>query len=97
MIEVASYIYEKELNWYDANLYCSSLNIKGTTGWRLPTEDELDMLMYDIEFFYMDLKMDKHEYWTSDQDEMGRVWSGRRHIFNITKSIIGVRPVRDIT
>lgn len=95
--EVASYLYEKELNWYDARLYCFALNINGKTGWRLPTEEELDMLLYDVELFKRGLQLHGHEYWTSTPNDDGRVWSGRRHVFNLSKTIIGVRPVRDIT
>ena len=32
------------LNWQQANDYCSSLQLAGVTGWRLPTVDELKVL-----------------------------------------------------
>jgi hypothetical protein len=38
--EIAPKETEIRANWYDAKLYCFSLNIDGKTGWRLPTDRE---------------------------------------------------------
>jgi hypothetical protein len=35
----------KQLNLSDAILYCFSLNIDGVTGWRLPTNSELSLII----------------------------------------------------
>lgn len=41
-VEFASDDYYKHgLDWYEAKLYCFSLNIDGNVGWRLPTISEL--------------------------------------------------------
>ena len=39
--EIAPKYTETKLNWWDAKLYCFALNIRGKTGWRLPTKEEL--------------------------------------------------------
>lgn len=39
--EIAPKYTETKLNWWDAKLYCFSLNDRGKTGWRLPTKEEL--------------------------------------------------------
>ena len=44
-VEFAPDDYHKfELDWYEAKLYCFSLNIDGKVGWRLPTKEELDAI-----------------------------------------------------
>ena len=41
-VEFAPDDYHKfELDWYEAKLYCFSLNIDGKVGWRLPTIYEI--------------------------------------------------------
>lgn len=40
--EVAPREYQVKLSRSDAILYCFSLNIDGKTGWRLPTNDEIE-------------------------------------------------------
>lgn len=57
--EIAPKETEIEANWYDASLYCFSLNINGKTGWRLPTKDELNQI-YESE---NDLV--RYGYWSS--------------------------------
>lgn len=41
-IEISSKEYERELNWYDANMYCQLLIIDNKNDWRLPTKYELN-------------------------------------------------------
>lgn len=55
---------ETILNWFDAKLYCFSLNIDGKTGWRLPTLDELDYI-YGYEEFENDFV--GANYWTATE------------------------------
>ena len=45
MIEQAPEEYEKELTWDEAILYCFSLNIEGDVGWRLPTYEEIRIIV----------------------------------------------------
>ena len=43
-LEVAPDNYRPELTWQEAKMYCFSLNIDGTIGWRLPTSFEWNTL-----------------------------------------------------
>lgn len=43
-LEVAPHEYRPELTWQEAKMYCFSLTIDGTTGWRLPTSFEWNTL-----------------------------------------------------
>ena len=45
MIEQAPKEYEAELTWNEAIFYCFSLNIEGDVGWRLPTYDEIRIIV----------------------------------------------------
>jgi hypothetical protein len=45
MIEQAPEEYEIRSTWDDARLYCFALNIDGKTGWRLPTYDEIRIIV----------------------------------------------------
>ena len=48
MIEISSNEYWKELNYRDALLYCSLLDIDGKNDWRLPNDEEGDVYeLYD--------------------------------------------------
>ena len=58
--EIAPKETEVQLNWDDACLYCFSLNIDGKTGWRLPTQEELN------EMFESDNNVEERGwYWTT--------------------------------
>jgi hypothetical protein len=46
-IELAPEQYCKMMNWNDAKLYAFSLNIDGRIGWRLPTDEEMGILLRD--------------------------------------------------
>lgn len=46
-IEIAPEQYCKMMNWNDAKLYAFSLNIDGRIGWRLPTDEEMGILLRD--------------------------------------------------
>jgi hypothetical protein len=43
MIEIAPAEYCKKLNYYEAIMYCFSLNIDGKIGWRLPNSVEYEL------------------------------------------------------
>ena len=88
---------EIRLNWFDAKLYCFSLNIDGKTGWRLPTKDELNQI-YESENDY-----EEWYYWSSTEYDADNAWyqgfdSGAQ--FNYANSkILGnayIRAVRDL-
>ena len=67
--EIAPKSTEIELNWYDAKLYCFSLNVDGITGWRLPTIEELEAIhKSDNDFGF-------NWYWSADE-------SSSTHAFN---------------
>ena len=67
MIEIAPKSTEIESNWYDARLYCFSLNIDGKTGWRLPTVEELKL-------FYTLANDLKGWYWSADEYDDDRAY-----------------------
>lgn len=46
-IEIAPEQYCKMMNWNDAKLYAFSLNIDGRIGWRLPSDEEMGILLRD--------------------------------------------------
>jgi hypothetical protein len=62
-IEVAPIEYHEILHWDEARLYCFSLTIDGTVGWRMPTCDELD------ELFLSDYDFHRLIYWSSECNE----------------------------
>ena len=64
MIQVAPNINNRpSLNYDDALLYCSLLDIDGYQDWRLPTTDEMKILKQDNVF-------DRASYnWTSDHHD----------------------------
>jgi hypothetical protein len=43
MIEIAPEEYWKKLNYYEAIMYCFSLNIDGKIGWSLPNSVEYEL------------------------------------------------------
>jgi translation initiation factor 2B subunit (eIF-2B alpha/beta/delta family) len=47
-IEISPRQYWKRLNYYDALLYLSILNIDGKEGWRLPNNFDVKEPLYDI-------------------------------------------------
>jgi hypothetical protein len=95
---------EAFLNWFDAKLYCFSLNIDGKTGWRLPTKDELNHIYeYKNDFgctYYWDF-VDSF-YWSSSEYNANYAWcqnlSNGVQLSNYGKNYISyVRAVRDLT
>jgi formylglycine-generating enzyme required for sulfatase activity len=66
--EIAPKSTEIQANWYDAKLYCFSLNIDGKTGWRLPTKEELDEI-YESENDFIDAY-----YWSSTEYNGSSAW-----------------------
>jgi hypothetical protein len=63
--EIAPKETEIRANWYDAKLYCFSLNIDGKVGWRLPTLEELEEIFLSVH----DLEPDG--YWSSTENDDG--------------------------
>lgn len=96
-IEISPRDYDKKLNWYDAMLYCSMIEIDGKTDWRLPTLEELSVI-YTIENNFW-----QSYYWTStDADDTDKAWMlflSHAQRFEVEKTFYGnhARPVRTIT
>lgn len=61
------------MNWYDANTWAASLNISGTSNWRLPEVNEMIHLynVEDISIFSPNLFVNIHffSYWTATEFE----------------------------
>ena len=66
--EIAPKSTEVQLNWHNAIAYCDSLNIDGTTGWRLPTKEELN------EIYESENDFEKWYYWSSTENSGGGAW-----------------------
>ena len=72
--EIAPKETEIQANWDDARLYCFSLNIKGKTGWRLPTKEELN------EIYESDNDFQKSYYWSSTELTGNSAWNQNFHL-----------------
>jgi hypothetical protein len=68
--EIAPKSTEIESNWFDAKLYCFSLNIDGKTGWRLPTRAELNEIYESDNDFVICTY-----YWTSAEFSGTGAWT----------------------
>lgn len=93
--EIAPIETEIQANWYDAKVYCSSLNIDGKKGWRLPTRAEL----YQI--YKSNNDFDKDWYWSSAECDGKYAWiwgfyDGYQGNYNKYYGTYQVRAVRDI-
>ena len=85
----------EELNWNDAILYCFSLNVDGKTGWRLPTNEELNEIYESANDF------EKDTYWSSTDEIVNGAWCqyfGDGNRFNGHKNFGNyyVRAIRDL-
>jgi len=96
--EIAPKETEIRANWYEARMYCFSLDIDGKVGWRLPTRDELNE-MYKI---YQADSVFKNNagYWSSTENDSGGVYvqyfyDGYEYTA-IKEGHGSVRPVRSI-
>lgn len=94
-IEIAPIEFQKELNWYDARLYCFSLTIDGKTGWRLPTNKEQEFLKS------LTIESADEWYWTSDDYAENLVVCYNWHSemcasAHKEKNACYARPVRDL-
>jgi hypothetical protein len=67
--EIAPKSTEIESNWFDAKLYCFSLNIDGKTGWRLPTKQELN------EIYQSENDFENSWYWSSTEYDGDYAWA----------------------
>ena len=66
--EIAPKETEIQANWDDAKLYCFALNTNNKTGWRLPTEEELDQIYRSKNDF------DGNPYWSSTEYDSSYAW-----------------------
>ena len=95
MIEIAPKETEIRANWYDATLYCFSLNIDGKTGWRLPSKDEIAEIhesKHDFENYW---------YWSSTEGSGNYAWvqfmsDGSQYNANKNFGYGYVRAIRDL-
>jgi hypothetical protein len=94
--EIAPKETEIEANWYEAKMYCFSLNIDGKIGWRLPTNDELNEIFQsanDFRGFW---------YWSSTEYNGKNVWvqtfnNGFQSLLGKYDNVSYVRPIRDLS
>jgi hypothetical protein len=93
--EIAPKSTEIRSNWDDARLYCFSLDIGGKSGWRLPTNEELN------EIYKSGNDFASSYYWTSVEitnilaDALS-FRDGSRYAHGKSSDNIRVRAVRDI-
>lgn len=86
---------EIQANWYDAIAYCHSLRIDGKSGWRLPTNNELNEI-YDSKNDFED-----DWYWSSTEIDGNLAWNqnfstgGKNDNFK-NYGVNCVRAIRDI-
>ena len=93
--EIAPKSTEIQANWYDAKLYCFTLNIDGRVGWRLPTKEELSEIYQSENDFVCTF------YWSSTESSDDSAWlqimsSGYQTSYYKTGGYAYVRAVRDI-
>ncbi|WP_028572920.1 DUF1566 domain-containing protein [Desulfonatronum lacustre] len=88
------------LNWDDAMLRCTFFSIRGISGWRLPSKDELVAIRHAIQGGHPFTGVQSSYYWSSthDADYPGNAWSvSMSNInvnFNYTTLTFHVWPVR---
>ena len=93
--EIAPKESEIRANWEAACVYCFSLTIDGKTGWRLPTNDELNAIYKSKNDFR------GHYYWSSTESNGNNAWArfmAHGSQFSAKKSSPGVyvRAIRDL-
>jgi formylglycine-generating enzyme required for sulfatase activity len=94
--EIAPKSTEIQANWYDAKLYCFSLNIDGKTGWRLPTEEELN------EIYQSENDFEKYWYWSSTESGGRYAWGqnfngGIQSNYGGKNNGLYIRAIRDLS
>lgn len=94
--EIAPETTEVKLNWDDARMYCFALNIDGKTGWRLPTNEELNLIYEStndfVEWYYW---TSTEEYGYADCYWTRNMCNGLQYGTN-TYGICYVRAIRDL-
>lgn len=105
-IELSPKQYQTRLNWDDARVYCFSMNIDGSIGWRLPTIDEITALNLNGGFYWCLQDQRAENYWYSstnsmnhlpyDPDTYAPALYGTRLEFDLKDEENIVRPVRTI-
>jgi hypothetical protein len=91
-IEISPKEYERQLNWYDAMMYCELLSIDEKDDWRLPTIDELDYIDnsendFDNEFYWSSTEYGGNYAWSQDLSNGGQYYGNKNGSYY-------VRPVR---
>lgn len=70
--EIAPKETEIRANWYEARMYCFSLDIDGKVGWRLPTKGELNEIYQIHQSNNVFTK--EAGYWSSTENDSGGVF-----------------------
>ncbi len=105
-IELSPKQYQTSLTWDEAKLYCFSLNINGSIGWRLPTINEVVALKLNDGYYWCYQDDTAESEWTSttnpmnhlpyDPDNFAPAIYGARVDFDPKDTENLVRPVRVI-
>jgi len=93
--EIAPKSTEITATWYEAKMYCFSLNIDGKIGWRLPSKDELN------EIYQSENDFRKTFYWSSTESNGNYAWvqhfnNGNQGNYNKGYGGSYVRAIRSI-
>ena len=93
--EIAPKSTEIQASWYEARMYCFSLNIDGKIGWRLPTKEELN------EIYLSENDFEKRWYWSSTEYLGNGAWvqyfgDGDQGNFGKSSGGFYVRAIRSI-
>ena len=63
MIEIAEYQYFKQIDWFNAKIYCQFLTIDNKSNWRLPTlEEAYYMPIPTAEYCWTDTEFNIRDY-----------------------------------
>ncbi len=93
-IEIAPKETEIKDTWDNAVIYCQFLEVAATTGWRLPTLDELKEIYHSENdfvgsFYWSSTERDGNDSWGQHFSNGCQYYGGRAYIYR-------VRAVRDM-